>query len=615
MKYFRYCTIFLITTLCSACSENSHPPAKTNSATIGEVVADTATSQEKPDSKPIPTPKENTIPESLGTNGLALELLATHTPRNNIEKARNRTVFIDTGFGSGSGFFINESCAIVTNKHVIQLEFDDIKELELALSETKELLELGVAGREDRKQLYEQLKNLKKSNLSYYSNGKAKKITVSLVNGREIEAKVTAVSDAYDLAYLYIKENGCPYFKAFMEEDLPLGHKVFTIGNPAGMKYSVTSGIVSSYQEHDGINYIQTDAAINPGNSGGPLIDEEGRLLGVNTMILNETEGIGFAIPAYKVIKDFETQKEAITKLVNSPNYKFWKPETNQNNKSDVDKAEKVSQDSLKKCVKEFDDKQWGVAKEECMIAADKGHPVGQYFLAELLYRSEEEKEKKKSMRLYEESFRAGYAEAIYRIAQFYDEGEEYKKDVKKAADLYEEACDAKHAEACNSAAVMYMEKYNQDDDQILKLLESAIEYGSVVAQSNLAFLYSVGRNVEKDRAKAFTLFRDAAMKGSNIAQFEMAVHYYYGEEVKKDYYKSYVWALVSEQDKSDNVNVWKREYSANVRFFLDNLLSNREKVDARKEANILLQEIKRESETHEKMHRYNRKEILGISE
>jgi S1-C subfamily serine protease len=81
---------------------------------------------------------------------------------------------------------------------------------------------------------------------------------------------------------------------------------VYTVGHPVGLRHSVTSGIISGFREHAGVRYIQTDAPINPGNSGGPLIDLNGEVVGVNTMILADTEGIGFAIPIEVVLDEFQ---------------------------------------------------------------------------------------------------------------------------------------------------------------------------------------------------------------------------------------------------------------------------------------------------------------------
>ncbi len=72
-----------------------------------------------------------------------------------------------------------------------------------------------------------------------------------------------------------------------------------------GLRHTVTGGIISGYREYKGRKFIQTDAPINPGNSGGPLIDEQGGLIGVNTMVLRDAQGIGFAVPFQEVRTEF----------------------------------------------------------------------------------------------------------------------------------------------------------------------------------------------------------------------------------------------------------------------------------------------------------------------
>jgi S1-C subfamily serine protease len=79
--------------------------------------------------------------------------------------------------------------------------------------------------------------------------------------------------------------------------------KVYAIGSPAGVADSVSSGIVSGYDE----SFIRTDARIYPGNSGGPLVGEDGRVIGINTMkqITRKFEGMGFAIPVWTALEEF----------------------------------------------------------------------------------------------------------------------------------------------------------------------------------------------------------------------------------------------------------------------------------------------------------------------
>jgi serine protease Do len=95
--------------------------------------------------------------------------------------------------------------------------------------------------------------------------------------------------------------------------DLMIGETVVAIGNPFGLSHSVTTGVVSALNrsiqvgEQTYKDFIQTDAAINPGNSGGPLLNIQGELVGINTAIYGEAQGIGFAIPvdrARRIVED-----------------------------------------------------------------------------------------------------------------------------------------------------------------------------------------------------------------------------------------------------------------------------------------------------------------------
>jgi serine protease Do len=131
-------------------------------------------------------------------------------------------------------------------------------------------------------------------------------ITVKLADGRKLAAKVVGADPQVDLAVLKVdaKERLVP--AALGDSDRTrVGDWVVAVGNPFGLEQSVTAGIISAKGRSDvGItdyaDFIQTDAAINPGNSGGPLVDLEGRVIGVNTAILSQSggyQGIGFAIP------------------------------------------------------------------------------------------------------------------------------------------------------------------------------------------------------------------------------------------------------------------------------------------------------------------------------
>lgn len=137
----------------------------------------------------------------------------------------------------------------------------------------------------------------------------ASEATIKLADGSDYICSLVGASPAHDIAVLKIgnRYKPPPPVPLGTSHDLKVGQKVFAIGNPFGLDWTLTSGIVSalnrslpgekgSLVEH----LIQTDAAINPGNSGGPLLDSAGRLIGINTAIYSPSgtsAGIGFAVP------------------------------------------------------------------------------------------------------------------------------------------------------------------------------------------------------------------------------------------------------------------------------------------------------------------------------
>lgn len=138
----------------------------------------------------------------------------------------------------------------------------------------------------------------------------ADEIVVGLEDGREFTARLIGSDPQTDIAVLKIDGDNLPTVTFGPIDDLRVGDIVFAIGNPLNVGITVTQGIVSARDRsnlgllrHTGgfENFIQTDAAINLGNSGGPLVDAQGRVVGINTAILSRSGGnigIGFAIPA-----------------------------------------------------------------------------------------------------------------------------------------------------------------------------------------------------------------------------------------------------------------------------------------------------------------------------
>ena len=169
-----------------------------------------------------------------------------------------------TGEATGSGIIVSEDGYIVTNNHVISSESS-----------------------------------------SYFAITEATGIKVNLYNNSESFDATVIGTDAYtDLAILKIEATGLTPATIGNSDNVKVGEFVMAVGNPLGMEYSVTSGIVSAVNrevESEGTIFtaIQTDAAINSGNSGGALVNSNGDVIGINTMKFAGTgvEGIGFAIP------------------------------------------------------------------------------------------------------------------------------------------------------------------------------------------------------------------------------------------------------------------------------------------------------------------------------
>ena len=145
---------------------------------------------------------------------------------------------------------------------------------------------------------------------------RATTITVSLPNKQTFEAQVLGSDPTSDIALLKIDGSNLPQAKIATAETLPIGSWVVAIGNPFGFKNSVTVGVISAtgrtLRSPAGTtlqNMIQTDAAINPGNSGGPLCNLNGEIIGLNTAIISQAQGLGFATPAETirwVVKEIE---------------------------------------------------------------------------------------------------------------------------------------------------------------------------------------------------------------------------------------------------------------------------------------------------------------------
>ncbi len=151
---------------------------------------------------------------------------------------------------------------------------------------------------------------------NYHVVKDATNVKVVLKDGSEYKAKIYGVDPKTDIALLKINPRGkdLPVVKLGDSDKLKVGEWVLAIGNPFGLSYTVTAGIVSAKGRVIGEgpydDFIQTDASINPGNSGGPLVNMKGEVVGINTAIIKNAQGIGFAIPINLAKSIIEQLKE-----------------------------------------------------------------------------------------------------------------------------------------------------------------------------------------------------------------------------------------------------------------------------------------------------------------
>ncbi|MBU0599444.1 trypsin-like peptidase domain-containing protein [bacterium] len=137
-------------------------------------------------------------------------------------------------------------------------------------------------------------------------------IEIKLLDGRSFPAKIVGSDVDEDVALLKIKSLDLPCAILGNSDQLVVGEWAIAVGNPFGLNHTVTVGVISAKgRELPGVKsfgriykgLIQTDASINPGNSGGPLVNELGEVIGINTAIVAQAQGIGFAIPINTVKK------------------------------------------------------------------------------------------------------------------------------------------------------------------------------------------------------------------------------------------------------------------------------------------------------------------------
>ncbi len=321
-KYYKIFTIMIIVIFCAV-----------GFWIISGIYGTIKLSQIQDKTKKVETAKKNDSTEGKNLTGIAKQLYDFQQPQTIIEKAQIATVFIKTPWGLGSGFFINGKCDIITNKHVVEFDEKKVKDLRYKVEMLEKMIErdegqiekveLMIAKLNSFEHIEDMNQRLKKAQKKIESmKNEYERLNANLekvqYGPQSIEYEIilfdesihivteTIYSEKYDLALIKINQDDCPCLKRGDTKKVRTGQKVYTIGNPLGLSSTVTSGIISGQRSHDDVHYLQTDASINPGNSGGPLINENGQVIGINTMILVNTEGIGFAIPIETALQEFK---------------------------------------------------------------------------------------------------------------------------------------------------------------------------------------------------------------------------------------------------------------------------------------------------------------------
>ncbi|MFO7641127.1 MAG: trypsin-like peptidase domain-containing protein [Candidatus Competibacteraceae bacterium] len=293
------------------------------------------------------------------TRDLNAQLRERFSPQNPLQEATLGAVLIKTPLGSGSGFFISKSGHLLTNQHVLKLPESDRVTLQQTVGEVEQRIDrqrqsLAWRAREmekfredlarheaylrglpegaekarrqahyqsqrnqyqtlqhelatDRREFQETERKVATARRQMDWNlavaDAANTFTIILKDGTELRASLLAVSRNHDLALLKVDQYATPALQPAAPAEVGHGVPVYAIGNPVGLRDSISAGVVSGIEPP----FVRTDAKIYPGNSGGPLVLTNGRVVGINTMkrITHKFEGIGYAIDIGAALQEF----------------------------------------------------------------------------------------------------------------------------------------------------------------------------------------------------------------------------------------------------------------------------------------------------------------------
>lgn len=299
------------------------------------------------------------VEEPEKPENLARILADRFSPASGVETAALATVTIASSVGQGSGFFITGRGHILTNRHVLEGDAEQMAQIASALEQARENMANRASWLADeadklararveletmkataaaidndekrrqaqekvessqarfeswnarvdlRREAYEKQKTVFHRKYYQFKNrtavaGIARNFKIIVKNGRELSASLVRISRDHDLALLKLDGFLTPWLKPADINTLNQGGEVYAIGSPVSLRDSVSRGVVAGFEN----GFIKTDAGIYPGNSGGPLVTPEGRVAGINTFkqLTHKFEGLGFAIPIQTALGEF----------------------------------------------------------------------------------------------------------------------------------------------------------------------------------------------------------------------------------------------------------------------------------------------------------------------
>jgi len=306
------------------------------------------------------TRMEGMVESTAGLRDLQKELNERYHPENEVDAASIATVTVTSSIGTGSGFFISDNGYLLTNRHVIRGDAQQAEAVDKVIEQIDSQVEIAEADIEirekqlerektvldemsaaigklpdrsarkaalekqyqDRLAYYQMVKkdvekkkaDFKRGKKNYeieksdYENqqvmaGISRNFKITLKNKEILYAYLVRTSRSHDLALL--KVDGCktPFICPADRNRVTQRQKVWAIGSPLNIADTMKDGTVSGFVN----GYIQTNAQIYPGNSGGPLVDENGRVVGINTLkeLTRKFEGMGLAIPIDTALDEF----------------------------------------------------------------------------------------------------------------------------------------------------------------------------------------------------------------------------------------------------------------------------------------------------------------------